>query len=150
LTETLIDLVIDTVARHYGVDPLAITGRSRLNSASVARGTAMYVARLAGDFSYTEIGNAFHRDHTTVMAACKSITRRMTQKAMFQKEVEGLVAECLGLGRMGVPVNIRKELMALLQEKVKQGIYGRSVEDIVDRILCSHFQSEISASGAKR
>lgn len=143
MTETLIDLVIDTVARHYGVDPLAITGRSRLNSATIARGTAMYVARIAGDFSYPEIGIAFNRDHTTVMSACKRTARKMTEKAMFQKEVEGLVSECLGLGRSGIPVNIRKELMALLQDKVKQGIYGRSVEDIVDRILCSHFQAEL-------
>jgi hypothetical protein len=149
LTETLIDIVIDTVARHYGVDPLALSSDDRHGSVTLARGTAMYVARVAGNFSYPEIGRALGRDHTTVMSGCKRIARMMAQKALFQKEIEGLVAECLGLGRSGIPVNIRKELMALLQDKVKLGIYGRSVEDIVDRILCSHFQTEISASGGK-
>jgi hypothetical protein len=31
----------------------------------------------------------------------------------------------------------------MLKERVKLGIFGHSVEDIVDRILCEHFQREL-------
>lgn len=145
MPEPLIQAVIEAVARHYALDPHTITGRDNGSSARLARATAMYVARLAGNFSYPEIGKAFHRAHKAALTACKQLSLKRINDPLFDKAIDGLVTESLGLGRAGIPVSIRKELLALVQEKVEKRIYGKNVEDVVDRILCEHFQRELVA-----
>ncbi len=142
MPEPLFQVVIRVVARYYSVTPEKILSDDRSKSAAVARRTAMYVARLAGDFSYTEIADAFGREHTTVMSAVKKTARLAAADPRFQSAVEELQREVKGLGIEGDRIAIRPELLALIQKQVKQGIYGATVEDIVDRILCAHFQRE--------
>jgi len=138
--EPLIFVVVEAVARHYSVTAQSILSDDRHKSASVARHTAMYVARLVGPFSYPQIGEALNRDHSTVIAACKKMARRAAADARYERDVTALVREAQGVGLQGGPVKIRAELLTLIQERVDAGIYGRSVEDVVDRILCEHFQ----------
>ena len=142
MPEPLFNVVIRVVARYYSVTPEMILSRDRMKSATVARSTAMYVARLAGDFSYPEIGDAFNRDHTTAMSAIKKTARLAAKDPLFRDAVAELQREVKGLGVEGDRITIRHEILHLLQEQVKQGIYGASVEDIVDRILCAHFQRD--------
>ncbi len=133
------------VARYYSVTPEILVSRDRSKSATVARATGMYVARLAGDFSYPEIGAAFQRDHTTVMSAIKKAARQAASSPLYRDAIEQLQREVKGLGIDGDRVTIRREILVLLQAQVTRGIYGASVEDIVDRILCAHFQREQGA-----
>lgn len=149
MTEPLFSVVIRVVARYYSITPEDILSRDRTKSATIARGTAMYVARLAGDFSYTEIGDAFKREHTTVMSAIKRSARQAASNPLFRDAVEQLQREVKGLGIEGDRVTIRHEILTLIQGQVKQGIYGATVEDIVDRILCAHFQRAERESGTR-
>ncbi len=145
MPEPLFQVVIRVVARYYSVTPEIILSRDRMKSATVARATAMYVSRLAGDFSYPEIGEAFGRDNSTAMSAIKKTARRAATDPLFQAELEKMKLEVKGLGIEGDRVTIRREILVLLQKQVKQGIYGATIEDLVDRILCAHFQREKSA-----
>ncbi len=143
--EPLFQVIIERVARHYALTPGHVLSRSREKSAATARMTAMYVARVATEFSFPEIGKAFKRDHTTVMAACTRCASRTVKDDVFRAEVDQMVAEVVGSGiseLTGGPVKIRKELIVLLQERVRLGVYARSVEELVDRILCDYFQRE--------
>lgn len=149
MPEPLFDVVIRCVARYYSVTPEMILSGDRVKSATVARSTAMYVARLAGDFSYTEIGDAFNRHHTTAMSLIKKTARLAAKDPRFQAAVELLQDEVKGVGIEGDRITIRREVLVLLEEQVKQGIYGRSVEDIVDRILCAYFQRAERESGER-
>jgi hypothetical protein len=133
---------MDVVARHYSVPVATICAVTRVKSAISARHTAMYIARVAGDFSYPEIGVAFQRDHTTVMNAVSRVTRRLATDQLFRLSVERLTRDVLGKAPLGGWVSIRAELLTRLQHKVTQKIYGASIEDVVDRILCAHFQQE--------
>lgn len=143
MPEPIIQAVIEACARHYALDPQTIIGRDNGSSARIARATAMYVARLAGNFSYPEIGRAFHRDHKAALTACRQLSAKRAADPLFDKAIDGLVTESLGLGRAGIAVSIRKELLVLIQKKVALQIYGKNVEDVVDRILCEHFQREL-------
>lgn len=144
MTEPLIQSVIEVVARYYGMSKAEIFGDDRHQSVIMARHTAIYVSRLAGDCSYSEIGRAFCREHTTVMNACQRMTERALKDKNFAKTVDLLVQQVLGLGGFsGEPVRVRAELLVLVKERVKLGIFGGSVEDVVDRILCEHFQREL-------
>jgi len=144
VTEPLIQATIDVVARYCGTSRASILSDDRHQSVIVARHTAIYVSRLAGDFSYPQIGEDFGRDHTTIMNACQRMAARSLRDKNFAMAVDLLVQQVLGLGSFsGAPVRVRTELLVLIKERVKLGIFGGSVEDIVDRILCEHFQREL-------
>ncbi len=144
MPEPFIQVIIEAVARYYNVDPLAIVGTDRHLSVARARHVAMYVSRLAGKCSYPQIGEAFgNKDHTTARSACQKMERRAAADPEFKEVVGELVKDVLGIGLAGGPVKIRHEILVLLQEQVAQGIYGKSVEDLVDRILCDYFQREL-------
>lgn len=145
MPEPLLTVVIETVARYYSVDPASIVSAERYLSQVTARHTAMYVARLAGSFSYPQIAEAFKRGHhATVMSACKKMAARTLREPAYDRTIKELVREVQGIGLSGGPVKIRPELIALIEERVKAGIYGGSVEDVVDRILCDYFQREMA------
>jgi len=142
--EPFIQVIIETVARYYNVDPLAMVSKDRHLSTMVARHTAMYVARVAGKFSYPQIGDGFRkRDHSTIMSACRRMEQRCQDDAQYARTITDLVNEVRGVGLAGGPVKIRPAILTLLQDRVEQGIYARSVEELVDRVLCDYFQREL-------
>lgn len=149
MSEAICRTVIELVARHYGTDPPAILSDDRHRSVLLARHAAIYVSWLAGgsgDLSYAEIGRAFGRDHSSIMNACQRMAQRSLALPEFGKTVDLLVQQALGLGRgfVGTPVRVRAELLQLIRERMKLGLFGHSVEDVVDRILCDHFQRDRS------
>ena len=143
MPEPLLNVVIETVARYYALSPDLLRDKTRVRSAKVARHTAMYVARLAGEFSYPQIGEAFgHRHHTTVMNAVRKCALRAQADDGYRIAVDNLVRDVQGIGIIGGPVRIRAEIRLLLEERVSRGIFAATVEDLVDRILCEYFQRE--------
>ncbi len=102
----------------------------------------MYVARLAGHYSYTEIAEAFNRkDHTTIRSACLKMEKLASKDKGYSRVIDRLVLEVQGgIFAGGGQVRVRPRLFGLLERRVHQGIYGKTVEDEVDRILCEHFQ----------
>ena len=145
MTEPLFNHVIQIVARYYSTDASSILSDDRHKSVILARHTAIYVSQRAGDFSYSEIGDAFGRDHTSIMNACQRMAARTVKDKTFAQAIDLLVQQAISInhGTPGAPVRVRTELLLLLKERVKLGIFGHSVEDIVDRILCEHFQREL-------
>ncbi len=67
------ETIQQTVAQHFGVEPAALTGKSRRAEIVVARQVAMYLCRQVTNQSYADIGQQFGRDHSTVMYACSKI-----------------------------------------------------------------------------
>ncbi len=68
-----IDDVIRTVSDHCKIPVSDIKGKRRQRAIVRARQLAMFLAREVLDSSYPEIGRAFAKDHTTVLAACRKI-----------------------------------------------------------------------------
>lgn len=62
-----VDAVVAEVARGFRVEVDEILGPSRARRVCVARACAMAVVRVWTDMSWSAIGRAFDRDHTTVM-----------------------------------------------------------------------------------
>ena len=57
----------------------------------LARGVAMYVARIRTRCSYTEIGRVFRRDHSSVIHRCKKIESLMATDQQLRAVVDRLV-----------------------------------------------------------
>jgi chromosomal replication initiator protein len=67
------------VAKHSGLTLTELRGKSRRQVIADARGLAMYLSRRLSGASYAEIGRHFgHRDHTTVLHACKKLASLVT------------------------------------------------------------------------
>lgn len=65
--------VLDVVSDHFNLDPRDIVGPRRDARYSWPRQVAMYLSRTKTAHSLPSIGATFHRDHTTVLHACRKI-----------------------------------------------------------------------------
>jgi chromosomal replication initiation ATPase DnaA len=74
-------------------DDELIAHRRNDRTVVIARKVAMYVARKRCGLSYPNIGKAFCRDHTTVMAAERAVTARMLTDVKFGVVVERVMRE---------------------------------------------------------
>jgi chromosomal replication initiator protein len=70
--------ILDVVCRHFRISLEEVTGPSRSRDVTFARHVAMYLLRLRAQRSFTQIGQLFGgRDHSTVLTACRRITREV-------------------------------------------------------------------------
>ena len=65
--------IMKVVASHYDLKVAELKGKSRAHVVSRPRQVAMYLSRKHTDHSFPEIGRAFDKDHTTVIAACRKL-----------------------------------------------------------------------------
>lgn len=93
--------VVDIVARRRDVPLAQLLHRSRCEAGvAEARMLAMYLVHVVLSRSYSEVGNAFGRDRTTVAHACARIEDRRDD-ARFDDEVAALEAEIAPLAGEG-------------------------------------------------
>ncbi len=86
-----VDGIIKMVAEHYDVRPGDLRGPRRHRVVSHPRSIAMYLCRKHTQASYPQIGRGFGgKDHSTVMAACRKVTRKMEDDQTIRSEVEVL------------------------------------------------------------
>ncbi len=84
-----VDSIIKMVAEHYDVRPGDLRGPRRHRLVSHPRSVAMYLCRKHTQASYPQIGRGFGgKDHSTVIAACRKVTRNMEQDGTLRGEVE--------------------------------------------------------------
>lgn len=67
--------IINTVENLYGLPEGTIVDSRRGKVCVEARMTAMYLSRFLTPFSFPELGDYFHKDHTTVLKNCKKIAK---------------------------------------------------------------------------
>ena len=68
------DLIIDAVAEYYGLGAPLLRGNSRKKEIAQARHVAVYLTREMTGMSLPRIGDAFGRDHSTIINSCDKIT----------------------------------------------------------------------------
>lgn len=85
-----IEEAIKLVADFYRIRPADLKGERRHRNVARPRQVAMYLAREVLQRSFPEIGRAFSRDHTTVIAACRKVEELMLGDAALSSEVDSL------------------------------------------------------------
>jgi chromosomal replication initiator protein len=80
------------VARHYQLSVEQLTSPSRTNRVAWARQVAIHLARDLTGASLPVIGQAFGRNHTTVLHACKRVSERMKNDQQAVDEIATLLA----------------------------------------------------------
>lgn len=69
------DVIIDCVSEYYGLSAAQVRGDSRKKEIALARHMAVYLTREMTGLSLPRIGDAFGRDHSTIINSCDKITR---------------------------------------------------------------------------
>jgi chromosomal replication initiation ATPase DnaA len=85
--------IIDAIGAHFSLTRATILSKDRRSTVALARQIAMYCARafVVPQPSLHEIGSAFIKDHTTVLASCRRIERRRLSQSY--------VADAIDVGR---------------------------------------------------
>lgn len=72
-----IESIQERVASLYKISRGDITGKCRLKTIAQPRQVAMYLSRQLTEQSYPAIGQAFNKNHATVLHACKTVESRL-------------------------------------------------------------------------
>lgn len=88
--EITVPLIMGQCAHYFGVTIDQMCSTDRSHTVVEARQIAMYLCRDLTDLSLPKIGQAFERDHTTVIHANKKITAQMKMKRETFNQVSEL------------------------------------------------------------
>ncbi len=93
---TTIEITASTImavtAEYFNTTLEELTGPGKARPLAQARQIAMYLCRELTDLSLPKIGQAFGRDHTTVMYAEKKVRKEMTERRRVYDQVQELTA----------------------------------------------------------
>ncbi len=86
------EMIIDEVARHFGVTSEDICSSKRNSSISNARQVAIYAVRSILQISMSDIGKEFGgRDHSTIVYSIKQIEENMKKDPKFKNMVDDVI-----------------------------------------------------------
>ena len=83
------ELIIDCVADYYSLSADMLRGDSRKKEIALARHVAVYLTREMTGLSLPRIGDAFGRDHSTIINSCDKITKQLEN----QPDMKGAIAD---------------------------------------------------------
>ncbi len=92
-----IETIIVEVARTYNVSEDDILSLKRTQSLALARQVAMYIARQTTGLSFKQIGEAFGRDHTTVLYNVHQIEKFLADKPYEKEMVDDIINNLKGM-----------------------------------------------------
>lgn len=85
-----VDDIQRSVAEHFDLRLGDITGRRRTQNIALPRQVAMYICRQETGMSLPSIGNAFGRNHATVLHACRNVEKIMKDDLQLKTIVHSL------------------------------------------------------------
>ena len=91
------ELIVATVAGHYGLPEEDMYSKKRSREIANARQVAMYLMREMTQLSTTAVGKVFGgRDHTTVMHGCDKVEEGLKSDPKLRREVEQMKSKLAG------------------------------------------------------
>ena len=96
LKKLSMDEIFKTVSDHYRIPIRDLIEGGRPQAISTARQMAMFLARKLTQFSLSEIGQAFGKNHSTVHHGAQNIKKRLDVEPRLKEDIRML---CVNLGR---------------------------------------------------
>lgn len=85
-----VDQIIDSVSEYYSLTPSQLKSKVRTSQIALARQIAMYLSRQILTLPYQEIGKAFGKDHSTVLANVQKISGLYKADGLVKKAIDEL------------------------------------------------------------
>lgn len=93
-----IDKIYSAVYRKYGIPKEDLLGTRRTREIAQARHITIYMIRKVTEMSLPNIGRLFGRDHTTIMASCEAVEKRLRTDATLASDINTMLKEVAGDG----------------------------------------------------
>ena len=84
------DLIIDCVSEYYGLASGLLRGNSRKKEIALARHVAVYLTREMTGLSLPRIGDAFGRDHSTIINSCEKVVKMIEEGGEMKSVIADL------------------------------------------------------------
>lgn len=85
------DMIVDTTAEQFNLDPDVIFSRSRVRDIADARQVIMYLAYKYTNLSSKTIGYKLSRSHVTVLHGIKTVENRLAIEQNFSQQIEAII-----------------------------------------------------------
>ncbi len=82
--------ILAAVASAHGLEPAALTGKSRKQAITRPRNLALYLCRRHTEATYADLGRLFNRDHSTVMYGVDQVERTLAGDPRLGQELNFL------------------------------------------------------------
>lgn len=82
--------ITKVVASYYNIEPTQIRSKSRTAIIKDARNVAIYLSRKITQYSTTEIGNFFNRDHSTITHSIDNIEKEKKTNAELSASLDAI------------------------------------------------------------
>lgn len=93
-TDVLVEKIINTTAKYYGVKAEDITSKSRTDNIAYARHICVYIIKKLTDLSYKAIGSFLGgRDHATVISSYNKVEVYISTKKNTESDIKKIIKE---------------------------------------------------------
>jgi len=96
-----IDLIKDVVAEKYNLELKDFSAKKRSEALAFPRQVAMYLACTLTDLTLKDIGEAFGRDHATVMYAKNKISQLLQTDPYFNETINQMLSKIKNVSNSG-------------------------------------------------
>ena len=86
-----VDTIIYEIAKYFDIDPKILKSSTRKKEANAVRQICMYVLSEVTDVSLSKIGEAFGRNHATVINGRDNVIERMEKDEKYKEKIEDLI-----------------------------------------------------------
>ncbi len=94
--DILINKIISTVAKYYGVEVEDLKSKKKTAAIANARHIAMYIIRELTPKSYNDVGKIFSRDHSTVISSCERVETNIKTMRKTESDIKAIMKEIKG------------------------------------------------------
>ncbi len=95
-TSALIEKIISTVSKNYGISADDIKSKKKSENIVNARHICIYIIRKLTDLSLQSIGEIFSRDHSTIISSLNKVDINIKTKKNYEEEINSLIKKIKG------------------------------------------------------
>lgn len=88
--------ITEKVAEYFNLTAKDLKSRLRSNTIAFPRQVCMYIAREITDFSTTDIGREFGKDHTTTIYGHNKIKKLRSSDSFLDEKIDSIISELRG------------------------------------------------------
>ena len=94
--QVVVDKIFAEIYNRYGVEKKELLSSKRTKDVAHARHVCIYLIREITEMSYPSIGKMFNRDHSTILASCELISKKLNNDPVLSVDVSEMTKEVNG------------------------------------------------------
>ena len=94
--QVVVDKIFSAIHNRYGIDKKELLSSKRTKDVAHARHVCIYLIREITEMSYPSIGKMFNRDHSTILASCELVAKKINNDPVLSVDVADMTKEVNG------------------------------------------------------